>query len=335
MSKIHYFQRYSQRENVATNNTLLLFSRLYNDSIYKFNEFINELLGDESIDVGVSFTQQEKAENSVPDGIMSQTSFKVAIETKLGSGKNFGKDQLVNHIKSFSNKDKKILLALSPTKMNEILFKEVNDKCKEKAKDISFINITFKDIVKAFNDVINEYDFQLKEIINDYEEYCFHEGLITDKEFRMRIIPCGGSYELNMKYGIYYMPSDRGTSEHTYIGIYTNKSVIGIGKIVNEVNADFSNNVLKINSFLHEVSDEQKRRIKDIEQETREKLGWDLGRCEHKYVIVDKFYETDYKKKSAGGIQGHRYCNLKDVLGVDKLPSLEVISKELRKKEWK
>ncbi len=104
---------------------------------------------------------------------------------------------------------------------------------------------------------------------------------------------------------------------------------------MNEVNADFDEDGLKINSSLYKVSEEQEKRIKSIERETREKLGWNLGRCEHKYFIVDKFYETDYKKTSIGGIQGHRYSNLKDVLEVDKLPPLEEISKELRKKEWK
>lgn len=35
MSKVHYYRRYSQPENVATNNTLLLLSRLYaHDSYY-------------------------------------------------------------------------------------------------------------------------------------------------------------------------------------------------------------------------------------------------------------------------------------------------------------
>ncbi len=35
MSNIHYFPRYSQKENMVTNNTLLLFSQLYNNSTVK------------------------------------------------------------------------------------------------------------------------------------------------------------------------------------------------------------------------------------------------------------------------------------------------------------
>lgn len=36
--RIHYFQRYHQKENVATANTMLLLSRLYSYSPNKFFE---------------------------------------------------------------------------------------------------------------------------------------------------------------------------------------------------------------------------------------------------------------------------------------------------------
>ena len=39
-----------------------------------------------------------------------------------------------------------------------------------------------------------------------------------------------------------------------------------------------------------------------------------------------KFYETNYVKDSPGGIQGHRYYNLKDILGVEELPQLDIIA---------
>ena len=38
--KVHYFQRYSTKENVATANTMLLFSRLYSYSPNKFFDFL-------------------------------------------------------------------------------------------------------------------------------------------------------------------------------------------------------------------------------------------------------------------------------------------------------
>lgn len=42
-------------------NTLLLFSRLYNESIYKFNDFINSLIEEENVEALtlVNFEQQK------------------------------------------------------------------------------------------------------------------------------------------------------------------------------------------------------------------------------------------------------------------------------------
>ncbi len=112
MSSIHYFQRYSQPENVATNNTLLLFSRLYQHSSNKFKGFLNELLDDTDLEAGVIFNQQERGTGSVPDGSISQTSFKVIIETKMHQ--HFSVSQLSAHLSSFGNEEYQILLSLSP-----------------------------------------------------------------------------------------------------------------------------------------------------------------------------------------------------------------------------
>ena len=85
MSNLHYFQRYSQPENVITNNTMLLFKRLYHHSPKLFETFINNLLTDEvpGINVEVIFQQQKKvAKGSIPDAFILQASFRILIETK-------------------------------------------------------------------------------------------------------------------------------------------------------------------------------------------------------------------------------------------------------------
>lgn len=335
MSKIHYFQRYSQRENVATNNTMLLFSRLYNESIYKFNTFINQLLDSGDIEIGVNFSQQGKSQYSIPDGVMSQSSFKIAIETKL-NGVDFNKNQLENHLKSFDKEDKKVLIALSPSKMDKTLFQDIEIKANK--LNTSFTNVTFKEIVNIFGQSINDMDIQLKEILDDYEEYCIQEKLITDSDSRVRIVPCGGSLELNLKYGMHYMPADRGTSEYGYFGVYNDKRVKGIGKVSNMVVVEVSPIAqefsIKILDSKNPVTENQKERIIGIIKETREEIGWTLDNTPHLYTIVDKFYETNYIKKSKGGIMGHRYQNLKDVLVVNELPNDEEIAHLLKQKEW-
>ena len=98
MSKIHYFQRYSSKENWITNSTLLLLSRLHYYNRFKFESVLNSILNDNnlSINVSVNFTQQEKGNQSVVDGVISQDSFKIAVETKLHD--NFTANQLIRHL---------------------------------------------------------------------------------------------------------------------------------------------------------------------------------------------------------------------------------------------
>lgn len=314
---------------------MLLFSRLYNESVYKFNGFINQLLNDEDLEIGVSFAQQEKVQDSIPDGTMSQSSFKIAIETKLHAG--FDEKQLVNHLESFKQEEKKILLALSPSEMGKEIFEKI--KKEASAKNIVFLNITFKKIIECFNESINtNVDIQLKEIIDDYEDYCIQEALINDADSKIRIVPCGGSLDLNIKYGIYYMPAARSVTEHGYLGVYKDKKVKGIGKIskivVAEVIPKQKEFSIKILEEKPSLTDEEKEKIEEIIKETKEKIGWDLSDCPYSYIIVDKFYETNYIKKSKGGIMGHRYQDLKDVLGVDKLPDDSEIAELLKGKEW-
>ena len=50
MRSIHYFPRYSQRENTVSNNTLLLLLRLMKASRTKFEEFITRLAGDADLE---------------------------------------------------------------------------------------------------------------------------------------------------------------------------------------------------------------------------------------------------------------------------------------------
>jgi hypothetical protein len=41
---------------------------------------------------------------------------------------------------------------------------------------------------------------------------------------------------------------------------------------------------------------------------------YDLAAEEQRYYIVDQFYETDLRKVSYGGMRGHRYFDLADLI---------------------
>ena len=81
--KIHYFQRYHEKENVATANTMLLLSRLYSYSSDKFFRFLKSEYFADSFDPELVFTLQEKSVDSIPDATITQEGFKIVVETKL------------------------------------------------------------------------------------------------------------------------------------------------------------------------------------------------------------------------------------------------------------
>lgn len=336
MSAIHYFQRYSQKENTATNNTLLLFSRLYKNSPLKFKVFFNQLLNDVDFDIGIQFSQQEKNSESVPDGIISQDSFKLLIETKLNS-KDFNIKQFKNHLKSFNDESFQILLALSPGPIKSEVKKKITQEISaynlKHNLFIKFVDITFKQIIEKFREVIHEYDFELLEIIEDYEDYCNSSQLISNHENKMRVIPCGGSINENLANNIYYAPSKRNPSEHSYIGLYTNKMVKAIGKLSNIINANLIGDQLEIKHSLNDVSATEKSNILKIISEAKKNNGWDISR-DHSFFCVDKFVETEFKKETKYALQGSKFFNLNSVLNTEELPPIDEIASLLKNKKW-
>jgi len=97
---------------------------------------------------------------------------------------------------------------------------------------ISFASITFKEICEIFNDILNDYDFEMKEMIQDYDGFCNESGLIDNVDCKIRFVPVGDTLDENMKYNIYYDPSCHGYQSHNYIGLYNDKTIKGIGKVI-------------------------------------------------------------------------------------------------------
>jgi hypothetical protein len=336
MNKVHYFQRYSQKENVVTNNTLLLFSRLYNDSPIKFSQFLNGLTNGLDINVGINFNQQEKGNGSTPDGAIVQESFKITIETKLSD--MFNKSQLLQHLKSFKNESSQILIALSPQLINQSLSNNmvtaIGDYNSEHQTNINFLSTTFENIIIKYKEVINDYNIELTAIINDFEEFCNYEGLIPNNHLRMLTVACGWTLNDNFKYSVYYDPAVRGNSYCTHVGIYKDKRVQGIGKIENIIDAELINDKLIINNTTNGVATtQQQSNIINIINEAKSNLGWNIS-LGHKFFCVDKFYKTNFIKNTPNGLFGKRYFDLNEYLGLEGEIETSEIAELLKKVDW-
>lgn len=329
MAVIHYFQRYSQKENVVTNNTLLLLARIYEISPNKFQEFLASILGEE-VEVGVSFLQQLKGQGSIPDGFISQKSFQIIIETKRGN--DFRLEQLTNHLNSFGKEEQKFLLAVGAKEVHPNIIKQVEDKIKEDKKQIKVASTTFKDIIEILEGLFSVFDLEIKRLINDYRDFCSSAGLIPDDEYLMRLVLANKSMDENFKFDIYY--DNKGFREHKYIGLYGDKSIRGIGEIINIISADLENNKIIVHHSRKAVSDEQKNKIKELIAYVMANKGWDISHGSM-FFLVEKFEPTDFKKITKNAPWGNLFFDLRNVLKTDDLPDTKSIAELLKLRVWR
>lgn len=332
MSQIHYFQRYSQRENVVTNNTLLLLARLYEESQSKFGRFWLQLLGVE-LPVGVNFTQQNATRLSTPDGLISQSSFNIVIETKIEG--NFSPQQLINHLEAFRSKkaDQQFLLAVGLYEPSTEVCNIVKQHIAENDLRVEFVTTTFEKIIAAFNEILLAYgDETLRYLIDDYREFCSDAKLLPDDDFLLRLVRTGRTKAENVEYGIYY--NNKGFSSHKYIGLYWDKAIRAIGEIELVVRADINDGVIKPLSQDVKLTNEQQNRILKITTSAVKTNGWDISR-DHTFFLVHKFHATEFRKTTPGPSWGSRFFDLRTVLDIKRVPSsTQEIASLLSGKTW-
>ena len=331
--KIHYFQRYHSKENVDTANAMLLLSRLYTFSSGKFFDLLKSYILPEKAEAELVFSLQERSKNSIPDATITQASFKVVVETKLHG--QFTKEQLLNHLNSFADEEYKVLLTLDPNPMDEVFKKEFGQLLFEynttQKKSISHIHMTFENLSLYIRAVIDDRDYEMIDVIDDYEEYCYSTGLIPNSWKRMRVQLAGVTLEINKRLNLYYDSVSRGFSEHAYLGLYNQKSVRAIGKVTDIVVVENKGGkrIYKVESGA--LADDMKERI-GIAIEDAKRYGYDLNN--QRYFFVDEFIETDFKKITPRAPMGSRMFDLTDILETEKLPDTKEIAKRLREKTW-
>lgn len=340
MAGIHYFQRYSSKENTVTNNTLLLFSRLYHYDNRAFKYFLNQLLADEQtapINTTIKFEQQTSGNHSVPDGAITQESFKIVIETKLYGQENI--EQILKHTNSFNGESNKFLMLINVQQVSESYQNKLRKKLAEKDTGVQLIDTTFEDIIISFRAVINDYDTEMNMIIDDYEDYCNSANLISIEDRLMRVLPVGKTLNHNFKYKLYYAPASRTYNRrHRYLGLYTQKEIKGVGEINLIVDADYSKETKELKCKVVEgdrerLTDEVKDNIVQAMVQGEEDFGYQIY-TGHRFFIVPDFKETKFEKDSSGGLLGARYFDLTEH-GLEKEElNTELIAKKLRKKKW-
>jgi hypothetical protein len=335
MSEIHYFPRYHKHENVVTNNTLLLFNLFYQKNPSVFEALLNELLGEDlELKVGVRMVQQEGSRNDgTPDGSIGQESFKILIETK--TDQSSWDAQLLRHLRGFKGVHRKVLLLLNPERVS------VSDKVLEKARkeDISIYARSFEDIIQAANAVISDRDFELRDMVQDYEGFCDHEHILPWTKYFMRAITAGSSKPENLKYGVYFEDLEKPKLVHRYLGLYASKEVFAIGEVVNSVMAELKNGELvnvKSDFPGRDVTQEQRDRIKAIIEAAPSSLGAYHVETGCRFFVVDHFRPISFKKRTLYPIRKYRDFDLRKLIECNgtNLPDADEIARQLDGKKW-
>lgn len=335
--KIHYFQRYHAKENVATANTMLLLSRLYQYSSDKFFRFLKSEFFSDSFEPEIVFNLQEKSVDSIPDATITQESFKIVVETKMSDW--FYSEQLMKHLNSFSDEKYKVMITLAPELMAEDKMKIFEQQLKEynstQSMPVIHINTTFEGIANAIQDVIDDRDYEMQEVLDDYLNYCYNDGLITvsDSWKFMRMQLAGTTLDFNVSEDIYYDNAERGFRAHDYLSLYKNKSVRAVGKVCARITAVEVEGDIQYEAEYGELTEERKSKIHKAIADGIEH-GYDLKSIKHRYFFVDKFYETDFKKITPRAPMGTRIFDLTQILETEQLPSTSEIAELLKNKNW-
>jgi hypothetical protein len=138
------------------------------------------------------------------------------------------------------------------------------------------------------------------------------------------------SLKLNAKYGIYYHPSDRGYTNHRYLGVYANKSVRYIWEIKSVFDVTWDGVKLTKQLVSGEDVAEFDDRIIAVIKESKTHCGYYIDDG-HRFFCGEPI-ETNFRKFSSGGIQGARLFNLKELIGEP--TSVQEVANRLSKLTW-
>ena len=351
MRNVSYFPPYSQEENVVTNAVLLLLSHVHRLAPEIFANLLTTIT-DKEYAVGLTFQNQVRVQGGRgrPDALIQQEPFKIYVETKLGG--ELDANQIKAHLATIKKNESvpgdSILISLTSTAIDAALYKKLRDL--GKLKKVQFFGTTFSDIADILENASADFRTDLNLILEEYRAFIQERGLVPISENRLLVNPCGTSYAQNKLHCIYHDQPGRSKALCKYLGIYKEKSVSLIGKVLAVVNARIEGKrvVITENHHLSWMRGEPHRPTKE---ELNRILGivdgsdyYNLRNEEVRYYIVDRFVETNFRKKSKYGILGHRYFNLDgsatNEQGVipelfkNQEPSLEMIASALADKTW-
>ena len=308
MSSVSYFQRYSQRENHATNNTLLLLRHAYQTNPLRLQNALKELFADQPPRVGLDFEQQIVGEKSVPDALIHQEGFQIYVEAKRGG--SLDTNQIVSHLASIRADSRigcKYLLGLTRTPIDAEVSGQLRATANSGDVPIMFAATTFSQIAELLQGEFAG-DEAVSAIVADYVAFLEAEALVDDLDRWLMVPPCGGSYALNKEFELYFDPPNRPLRQNRFLGIYAQKEVSLIGEIEAVAVIAYLGGALSVTKLERgEITPDHLTRVLEAMESSSE---YDLKTHMHRYYMMGRMVPTNLRKDTPGGLQGLRYLDI-------------------------
>lgn len=294
----------------------------------RLEHVLSDLLEDQTLEIGVTFNQQEVTTRSVLDAVVRQSPFEVSFEAKRGG--TLDEDQILRHLKGIAaaagaREGARFLVGLTKTRLPQ----PVRAKFEALGVDhgVRFVNLTFERVAEAVKAAIRPHETDLLEIAEDFESFLGEADLLPVEERSLNVVPCGTSWNENLAFRLYYEPPSRPVKRGRYLGLYRDKAVRLIGEVKAIAICEMADGQLKVIDEDGRLSEAEKARILGVAQQT---TYYDLGDTPHRYYLVDAFVETEIDKRSPGGLWGARRFDLDADFGIKAKLTVDELADHLR-----
>jgi hypothetical protein len=340
---VSLFPRYSTAENRATNYTMLLLRLLYEQSPALYEVTLSTLVPDLGAQAIPSFRQQESVGSSVIDGVISQRSYRVFVETKRFD--QFDETQMRSHLRGLLTEraDVRVLLALSSfpngdqekhTERFQGWADAISAAAGEPLGIVRVAAVSFTEVLEALPELGAE--TALARTINEYECYLQSEALLGSWRTLLDIVPIGRWPEQMPKHRMYSCPVAGTAYQHkrsAYLGGYVQGRVEYIAPILGmvRVTPEGVGTVVWRNdeAFTIGMSDEEMAAT----AVQRERDGWGtLFDYERHTFVLGQVSPTALLKPTPGGLRARVYVDLSPLGQVP--PHIDEVAERLKGRPW-
>ncbi len=256
----------------------------------------------------------KNGKGSIPDFSIMQHSFKIVVEAKEGA---FNIDQLERHLIGLSDKKEfqyKVLIALSPHNDVQPYLK----KLKTEYPGIYIVHRTYLDFYKIISGNIHEIkDCAFFEILEEYKTYCEKERLVNYSDDTIMVRLTSNTFDFNFRNGIYYDTNKYTPFGFRYLGLYKDKSVKAVGKIVKIVEAHMDDDGnISYGDIIYgkTLTEEDKRKVELAIEDRKNKYCNETE--PHWHFIVEKFVKVVNFRKKKYGLYGKKKFYLNEDFGI-------------------